>query len=218
MEGTTYIERMSEVMPKVGERVYALIRESISSRRPVEDLLEDVREHALQSSRFLRVARNCYGERRLDLLREDLITAATAMVAEAVIVTYQEQKRHTGSTGGPAAEKKKNTRRKGVCMGKALLLTVREAAAAIGVGERTVHKWILAEKIGHKIGQDGRKKIPLAQLKKHVDADAYAQIKENLEQGLPPLEKKPVKKPAKPAKTKKPCCKACKQGAKRAGH
>lgn len=215
MEGTTYIERMSEVMPKVGERVYALIRESISSRRPVEDLLEDVREHALQSSRFLRVARNCYGERRLDLLREDLITAATAMVAEAVIVTYQEQKRSAGATGEPAAEKKSVTRRKGVCMGKALLLSVKEAAAAIGVGERTVHKWILAEKIGHKIGQDGRKKIPLAQLKKRVDTDAYAQIKENLEQGLPALEKKPAKKPAKQAK--KPCCKACKskKGGKR---
>ena len=79
MEGTTYIERMSEVMPKVGERVYALIRESISSRRPVEDLLEDVREHALQSSRYWRVARNCYGERRLDLLRVELITVAAAI-------------------------------------------------------------------------------------------------------------------------------------------
>ena len=214
MEGTTYIERMSEVMPKVGERVYALIRESISSRRPVEDLLEDIREHALQSSRFLRVARNCYGERRLDLLREDLITAATAMVAEAVIVTYQEQKRHTGATGEPAAEKKSVTRRKGVCMGKALLLSVKEAAAAIGVGERTVHKWILAEKIGHKI-QDGRKKIPLAQLKKRVDADAYAQIKESLEHGLPPIEQKPAKKPAKP--TKKPCCCAKKAPAKKKG-
>lgn len=215
MEGTTYIERMSEVMPKVGERVYALIRESISSRRPVEDLLEDVREHALQSSRFLRVARNCYGERRLDLLRAELITAAAAMVAEAVIVTYQDQKRHVSSTGEPASEKKSVTRRKGVAMGKALLLSVKEAAAAIGVGERTVHKWILAEKIGHKIGQDGRKKIPLAQLKKRVSTEVYEAMKENLEQGLPAMEKKPVKKPAKPAK--KPCCcakKATKGGKK----
>ena len=70
------------------------------------------------------------------------------MVAEAVIVTYQEQKRHVSATGEPATEKKSVTRRKGVCMGKSLLLSVKEAAAAIGVGERTVHKWILAEKIG----------------------------------------------------------------------
>ena len=58
----TYVERMSKVLPNVVERVYSLIRESISARRPIEDLLEDVREHALQSSRYWRCARNCYGE------------------------------------------------------------------------------------------------------------------------------------------------------------
>ena len=91
---------------------------------------------------------------------------------------------------------------------KALLLTVREAAAAIGVGERTVRRWIIDEKIVAKEGKNGRKKIPLAQLKKRVSEDLYASMKENLEQGLPPIEMKPVKKPAKPAKTKKPCKKA----------
>lgn len=106
-------------------------------------------------------------------------------------------------------------------MGKALLLSVKQAAAAIGVGERTVHKWILAEKIGHKIGQDGRKKIPLSALKKHLDPALYETIKLNLENGLDPmaLPKKAEKKPA----AKKPCCcakkaPAKKKGAKRAGH
>ena len=106
-------------------------------------------------------------------------------------------------------------------MGKALLLSAKQAAAAIGVSERSIHKWILAEKIGHRIGPDGRKKIPLAQLKKHLDTALYETIKLNLENGLDPMalpekaKKKPAaKKPATKAKTaaKKP---TAKKGAKK---
>ena len=45
-----------------------------------------------------------------------------------VTFTYQRQKRSAGATGEPAAETKKVTRRKGVAMSKALLLSVKKPA------------------------------------------------------------------------------------------
>lgn len=101
-------------------------------------------------------------------------------------------------------------------MARQLLLTCKQAAAAVGLGDRTIRKWIAADKLPCKQGADGRMAVPLSALKKHLDPALYETIKLNLENGLDPmaLPKKTEKKP-----TKKPCCKACKskKGAKRAG-
>ena len=101
-------------------------------------------------------------------------------------------------------------------------MTCKQAAAAVGLGDRTIRKWIAADKLPCKQGADGRMAVPLSALKKHLDPALYETIKLNLENGLDPmaLPKKAEKKPA----AKKPCCKACKskkggtKGAKRAGH
>lgn len=98
-------------------------------------------------------------------------------------------------------------------MARQLLLTCKQAAAAVGLGDRTIRKWIAADKLPCKQGADGHMAVPLSALKKHLDPALYETIKLNLENGLDPmaLPKKAEKKPA----AKKPCCKACKKGGKK---
>jgi len=93
-------------------------------------------------------------------------------------------------------------------MGKQLLLTVKQAAEAVGFGDRTVRKWIAADKIPCKQGADGRMAVPLSALKKMIDPAYYETIRINLENGLDPFA---LPKKAAP---KKPCCKAGKKGGK----
>lgn len=97
-------------------------------------------------------------------------------------------------------------------MARQLLLTVKQAADAVGLCERTIHKWIAADKLPCKTGANGRMAVPLSALKKLIEPALYETIKLNLENGLDPmaLPKKAEKKPA----AKKPCCKACKKGGK----
>ncbi len=127
-----------------------------------------------------------------------------------ITVTYQRQKRSAGATGEPASEKKTVTRKKGVTVGKALVLCVKHAAKACGVGERTVRKWILDGQIDYKLGQDGYKKVILSQLKKRIDPDEYTRIKSALEADepvYPAKPAKPAKRPVKKAPAKCSCAK-----------
>lgn len=98
-------------------------------------------------------------------------------------------------------------------MGKALVLSVKHAAKACGVGERTVRKWILDGRIDYKLGQDGYKKVILSQLKKRIDPDEYTRIKSALEADEPIYPAKPAKRPVKKAPAK--CCCAKKTTSKK---
>lgn len=82
-------------------------------------------------------------------------------------------------------------------MAKMLVLSVRQAAQALEVAERTVRKKVAAEQIASRVGEDGFIKIPLSALKKFLAADRYAAIKARLENGEAPF----------PAAAE---CKACK--------
>ena len=93
-------------------------------------------------------------------------------------------------------------------MARQLLLTCKQAAAAVGLGDRTIRKWIAADKLPCKQGADGRMAVPLSALKKHLDPALYETIKLNIENGLDPMAL--PKKTEKKAPAKKPCCKACK--------
>lgn len=81
---------------------------------------------------------------------------------------------------------------------KVNVLTVKQAAKALEVTERTIRKKVSTEQIASRVGEDGFLKIPLSALKKYLAADRYAAIKSRLENGEAPF-------PAAAAE-----CKSCK--------
>ena len=93
-------------------------------------------------------------------------------------------------------------------MAKPLLLSVPEAAKALGKSERTIYRRAAIGK--YTINQDpktGRNRVPLSQLKKEIEPGLYTALKAALEAGEKPLPlspaKKPPKRPVKKAKGKK---------------
>lgn len=65
-------------------------------------------------------------------------------------------------------------------MTKPILLSVRQAAEAVGVCPKTIRKWIATGRLESRVGDDGFVKIALSKLRKELSAEDYNAIKNEL--------------------------------------